>query len=142
MHVLFDLMAARNVSDAYVRHFLDDPNVSEQYGLMSLIGAAGSITPTAVAARLGVAVTTASDRIRRLEEHGYAARRPNPADGRSHLVSLTDAGREAFKSTWPAWQQAMGELEAELAVPSTEIATGVRELDRAMRDILGRAGEK
>lgn len=142
MHVLFDLVAALNVSDAYVQHFLADPKLSEQYGLMSLIGAAGSITPTAVAARLGVAVTTASDRIRRLEEHGYAERRPNPTDGRSHLVSLTDAGREAFKTTWPAWQEAMKQLEAELAVPSTDIAGNVRELDRAMREVLRRGGEK
>jgi len=141
MHVLFDLMAALNVSDTYVEHFLQNPKVSENYGLMSLIGAAGSITPTAVAARLGVAVTTASDRIRRLEERGFAERRPNPADGRSHLVSLTDAGRAAFQSSWTAWQTAMAKLEDELGIPSQEIAQAIRELDRAMREILGRAGE-
>ena len=67
MHVLFDLMAALNVSGTYVEDFLGDPKLADSYGLVSLIGAARSITPTDVAARLGTAVTTASDRIRRLE---------------------------------------------------------------------------
>ena len=142
MHVLFDVMAAYNVSDPFVEHFLGDPKLADSYGLLSLIGASGSITTTEVAARLGIAVTTASDRIRRLEERGFAERTPNPDDGRSHLVSLTPAGRTAFETTIANWQQALTELEAELAMPSTQIADAVRELDRAMRAILSRAGEK
>ena len=142
MHVLFDVMAAFNVSDPYVEHFLGDPKLADSYGLMSLIGASGSITTTEVAARLGIAVTTASDRIRRLEDRGFAERAPNPADGRSHLVSLTPAGRTAFESTWANWQRAMAELEDELSMPSPQIAEAVRELDRAMREILARAGAK
>ena len=50
MHVLFDLMAAYNVSDPYVEGFLGDPKLADSYGLLSLIGAARSITPTDVAA--------------------------------------------------------------------------------------------
>jgi DNA-binding MarR family transcriptional regulator len=142
MHVLFDVMAAHNVSDPYVEHFLGDSKLAENYGLMSLIGASGSITTTEVAARLGIAVTTASDRIRRLEERGFAERAPNPADGRSHLVSLTASGRAAFETTFAGWRRAMDELEAELTMPSTEIAAAVRELDRAMRSVLARPGEK
>ena len=138
MHVLFDLMAALNVSDTYVQEFLADPKLAESYGLLSLIGAAKAITTTEVAARLGTPVTTASDRIRRLEERGLAERRPNPADGRSHLVSLTPAGQAAFESTWPAWHDAVVSLEGELSVPSPQIADAVRELDRAMRAVIER----
>jgi DNA-binding MarR family transcriptional regulator len=138
MHALFEVMAAYNVSDPYVQHFLRDPRLSESYGLMSLIGAAKSITTTEVAARLGIPVTTASDRIRRLEDKGFAERRPNPADGRSHLVSLTDEGRAAFESTFADWRQATEQLEEELTIPSGQIAESIRELDRAMRAILAR----
>jgi DNA-binding MarR family transcriptional regulator len=138
MHVLFDLMAALNVSGTYVEDFLGDPKLADSYGLVSLIGAARSITPTDVAARLGTAVTTASDRIRRLEERGLAERRPNPADGRSHLVSLTPEGQKAFESSWPAWRQAIVTLEEELSLPSTQIAEAIRELDRAMRAVIAR----
>ncbi|HST25765.1 MAG TPA: MarR family winged helix-turn-helix transcriptional regulator [Gaiellaceae bacterium] len=145
MHVLFDVMAAYNVTDPYVEYFLGDPKLADSYGLMSLIGASGSITTTEVAARLGIAVTTASDRIRRLENRGFAERTPNPADGRSHLVSLTEQGRAAFETTWKNWGQATAELEQELSIPSAQIADAVRELDRAMREILNRrrdAGEE
>lgn len=138
MHVLFDLMAAYNVSDPYVEGFLADPRLADSYGLLSLIGAAGEITPTDVAARLGTAVTTASDRIRRLEERGFAERRPNPTDGRSHLVSLTPVGQAAFESTFPAWREAIVALEDELSVPSAQIAESIRELDRAMRAVISR----
>jgi len=142
MHVLFDVMAAFNVSDPFVEHFLGDPQLADSYGLISLIGASGSITTTEVAARLGIAVTTASDRIRRLEERGFAERAPNPDDGRSHLVSLTPTGRAAFETTFANWREAMAELEAELKIPSVQIAEAVRELDRAMREILARPGAK
>jgi DNA-binding MarR family transcriptional regulator len=138
MHVLFDLVAAYNVCDPYVEEFLGDPRIADSYGLLSLIGASGQITPTQVAARLGLAVTTASDRVRRLEEHGFAERRPNPADGRSHLVSLTPEGRAAFESTFSSWREAVVQLEEELAVPSQQIAESIRELDRAMRQIMAR----
>ena len=136
MHVLFDLTAALNVSDTYVQEFLGDPKLADSYGLLSLIGAAKAITTTEVAARLGVAVTTASDRIRRLEERGFAERRPNPADGRSSLVSLTPDGQAAFESTGPAWRDAVIALENELGVPSSQVAEAIRELDRAMRAVL------
>jgi len=140
MHALFDLLAAVNVTHPYVEGFIADPKLSESYGLLSLIGAARSITTTEVAARLGIPITTASDRIRRLEEHGFAERRPNPNDGRSHLVSLTDAGRAAFESTFPAWREATVQLEEELSISSREIGDAIRELDRAMRAILARRG--
>jgi DNA-binding MarR family transcriptional regulator len=142
MHALFELIAAFNVCQPYTEHFIGDPRISESYGLLSLIGASQSITTTEVAARLGIPVTTASDRIRRLEDKGFAERSPNPADGRSHLVSLTDEGRAAFESTFAAWREATGQLEEELAIPSGEIAGSIRELDRAMRAILSRADAK
>jgi DNA-binding MarR family transcriptional regulator len=138
MHVLFDLMAAFNVSNPFVEELLGDPKLAENYGLLSLIGGAKSITPTAVAARLGVPVTTVSDRLRRLEERGLAERRPNPADGRSHLVSLTDKGRAAFEGSLTTWRETIVRLEEELSVPSRDIAEAIRELDRAMRAILAR----
>ena len=83
-------------------------------------------------------MTTASDRIRRLEDKGFAERRANPTDGRSHLVSLTDEGRAAFESTFAAWREATLALEDELTIPSGQIAASIRELDRAMRAILAR----
>lgn len=138
MHVLFDLMAAQNVAHPFVAELLGDPALAESYGLMSLIGGAKEITPTEIAARLGVPVTTVSDRLRRLEDRGFAERRPNPDDGRSHLVSLTNEGRAAFEGSLAAWRSTIVQLEEELSIPSPQIADAIRELDRAMRTILAR----
>ena len=138
MHALFDLLAAYNVMQPFVEEMLGDPVLADSYGLMSLIGGAKEITPTQVAARLGVPVTTVSDRLRRLEERGFAERRPNPADGRSHLVSLTDKGRAAFEGSIGAWHSTVLQLEDELSIPSGQIGDAIRELDRAMREILTR----
>jgi DNA-binding MarR family transcriptional regulator len=136
MHVLFDLNAAHNVSETFVEVVLGGSPLADGFALLSLIGGAGSITPTAAAARLGLPVTTASDKIRRLEERGLVERRPNPADRRSHLVSLTPAGQKAWERTFDGWAAAIERLRDELEMPQAEIAAAIRELDRAMRSVL------
>ena len=136
MSVLFDLNAAHNVATTFVDVALGESPLADGYALLSLIGGSGSITPTEAAARLGLPVTTASDRIRRLEERGLVERRPNPGDGRSSLLSLTPRGREAWESTFDAWADALRRLDAELDRPGSEIGEAIRELDRAMRTLL------
>jgi DNA-binding MarR family transcriptional regulator len=42
---------------------------------------------------------TMSSAVQNLVDKGWAAKQPNPADARSSLVHLTDAGREALGST-------------------------------------------
>ncbi len=51
----------------------------------------------------------------RLERAGYVARRPDPADGRARLVTITDKGRELVDLSIPvvaeveaAWQRHLG----------------------------------
>ena len=39
--------------------------------------------------------TTVSSYVKRLEPRGHVERAPNPDDGRSYLLHLTDAGRVA-----------------------------------------------
>jgi DNA-binding MarR family transcriptional regulator len=47
-----------------------------------------------VAALMGVDASVVSRQLAELERHGYAGRRPDPADGRASLSFATDAGRE------------------------------------------------
>ena len=42
---------------------------------------------------------TMSSSVQNLVDKGWAAKQPNPADARSSLVHLTDAGREALATT-------------------------------------------
>ncbi|MFN8224179.1 MAG: MarR family transcriptional regulator [Gaiellales bacterium] len=95
------------------RELIEEGVDSADYALLSLIGMRGPVRLTEVAHELGVPLTTASDAARRLEARGQAARRPNPADGRSTLIELTDDGAQAWRAGWPALQRIdarLGEL--------------------------------
>jgi DNA-binding MarR family transcriptional regulator len=49
----------------------------------------GPITLTDLANGTGMPLTTAAGYVKRFEERGHIIKAPNPADGRSHLLSLT-----------------------------------------------------
>jgi len=51
-------------------------------------------TPLAIATAFQVPKTTMTHTLAGLEKHGLVEMRPNPKDGRSKLVWLTDAGRQ------------------------------------------------
>jgi DNA-binding MarR family transcriptional regulator len=54
----------------------------------------GPLTPTELAARERVQRPTVTRVACRLEERGLVTRAPDPADGRSALITVTPAGRE------------------------------------------------
>lgn len=53
----------------------------------------GSLPMNKITKRLQVHATSTTNSVDRLEAAGLAARRPHPADGRTTLVEITDAGR-------------------------------------------------
>lgn len=56
----------------------------------------GTAAPGRLAAELGLDAGYLSRLVRGLEERGLIARRPDPADARSSLLTLTAAGQDAF----------------------------------------------
>jgi DNA-binding MarR family transcriptional regulator len=54
---------------------------------------------SALAAKVGIDVSVASRQIAVLERDGHVERRPDPADGRASLLSLTPSGAEAIAAT-------------------------------------------
>ena len=104
------------------------------YAALSAIGAFGPVTLTELASILGMPLTTASDVVRRLEACGHAVRRPNPADGRSQLLELTEAGSAVWRAGWPALQRIDASLAAELGD-----ATPIRDALERLGDALAAA---
>src|SRR5918997_916697 len=58
----------------------------------------GPLTPTELAARERVQRPTVTRVACRLEEQGLVSRAPDPADGRSALITVTPAGRDLLEA--------------------------------------------
>src|SRR5437764_15016943 len=65
---------------------------AEDYVFYVIVGAEGPWTPTELAARLDMPLSTVLFRLRRLERRGHAERVPHPEDGRSFHVRLSAEG--------------------------------------------------
>ena len=91
------------------------PLSPEDYAIYSGIFEDERISPTALAKRLGVPLTTAIDQIARLEARGHARRFPDPRDGRASLVTLTANGLAAHRAANASFQRAYDEFVRNLA---------------------------
>lgn len=92
--LLFDVFALNQaVGRLLGRVMAEGPLSPADYALYSAIFELEAASPTALAERLGMPLTTLVDRLREVEARGHAHRVPNPVDRRSHLVVLTAAGQ-------------------------------------------------
>lgn len=62
--------------------------------LERLLSHGGSMTPTELADDLNIRLPSLSETIKKLEAKGCVRREPSSSHGRSHHLSLTDAGKE------------------------------------------------
>ena len=86
----------------------------EDYPFYVLIGAEGPWTPTGLAARLGMPLSTVIFRVKRIERRGHAERVPNPDDGRSFLIRLTPKGKRLLDLARPAFRDYAEAVEGRL----------------------------
>jgi DNA-binding MarR family transcriptional regulator len=109
---------------------------AELFGLLTLIRAVGPITPTALAAETGIALTTLSDHVQTLVDRGHVRRDPNPRDRRSYLVTLTPAGKKFLTAASPALRRTNRLLETNLDRPIGELEDVVGDLNVALHRAL------
>jgi len=86
----------------------------EDYPIYVLIGAEGPWTPTGLAERLSMPLSTVIFRVKRLETRGHAERVPNPDDGRSFIIRLTPSGRKLLERARPAFRDYAEAVETRL----------------------------
>ena len=128
------------MAERVVARHLQEAGVSgEQLALLSLIATVEPITPTALAAELGVPLTTLADALRRLDARGELERSPNPADQRSHLITLSGDGRARLEAVEPPLRKAADELSAELRLPPDEVSEALDDLHGALRTASARS---
>lgn len=87
---------------------------AEDYPVYVLVGAEGPWTPTGLAKRLEMPLSTMLFRLGRLERRGHAERVANPADGRSYLIRLTDEGNRLLGEARPAFRDYAEAVEGRL----------------------------
>lgn len=134
----FDVFAVSQRLGAYLDRALDGTGVRPaEYAVYSLMLEAGPRTPTELAAMLGVPPSTLSTYLAAMLARGDARRIPNPTDGRSVRVVLTDRGRAVVRRVNPAFTRAQQLLEAGLERPVDEVRAVLLEL----AETIERAGE-
>ena len=67
-----------------------------------------------VASLLAMDRTTLTAALKPLERRGLVQITPDPADRRSRVLQLTDAGRKLLAEALPAWKQTHEEIEREI----------------------------
>jgi DNA-binding MarR family transcriptional regulator len=133
--VLLQLWTAAHMAERLVDEHLQRLGVSdEQFALLSLIGLYGPVTPTALATRMGVPLTTLADAVRRLDARGEIERLPNPEDGRSHLLTLSAAGQARRKAAHPGVVGSVEDVRKHLELSLEEVEAAMDDLHRALQE--------
>ena len=86
----------------------------EDYPFYVLIGAEGPWTPTLLAERMKMPLTTVLFRVGRLDQRSHIMRIPNPDDRRSYLISLNPAGQQLLKRARPRFRAFAESVEERL----------------------------
>ena len=103
-----------------------------EYAVYSLMLEAGPRTPSELAAMVGAPASTLSTYLSAMLARGDARKIPNPADGRSVRVVLTDRGRAVVRRINPPFSRAHFLLAESLDRPSDEIREALFALAEAI----------
>ena len=97
--------AARLVTQLYDTTLEPSGLLGTQFVLLASIGRAGAANLTYLAQSMGMDRTTLTRNLRPLERQGFIEMDAG-LDRRTHIVRLTEEGRQAIKAALPFWQQA------------------------------------
>jgi DNA-binding MarR family transcriptional regulator len=113
--ILLDLFRTNQVRERLIESALEGLELPpEDYPFYVLIGAEGPWTPTDLAGRMEMPLSTVLFRVGRLEKRGHVERQPNPDDRRSYLVRLSDAGQALLGQARPRFRAYAEAVEARL----------------------------
>ena len=113
--ILLDLFRTNQLRERLIEAALEWLELPpEDYPFYVLVGAEGPWTPTALADRVQMPLSTVLFRVKRLEKRGHAERIANPDDRRSYLVSLTDDGQKLLRQARPRFRAYAEAVEAQL----------------------------
>ncbi|HVV30759.1 MAG TPA: MarR family transcriptional regulator [Mycobacteriales bacterium] len=110
-----------------------------QLSVMWTVSTVGTLRMSDLAAREGVAAPTMTRVVAALEETGLLQRSPDPDDGRSSLVSLTETGRRRLETVRERRDAMLARRMAALPEPSRRaLIDAVPALEELLSDDLDR----
>ena len=130
--VLFAL--SQQLSALLARALADAPLTPSDFAVYSALRLMQPTTPTELAATLGMRVTTLSSVLAKMEAQAHLERQRNPADGRSRLICLTEAGTAATVACFPAFSRAIESFRHHLKADEQLVLTVLESVSDAIRD--------
>ncbi len=141
LSILYQLHALSRLSHRLVTGALAHSALSgSDFALYSLLAATGAAMPSQLAAWTGSPLPTASKQLGQMEERGHLERVPNPEDGRSILVRLTDLGAEAHAQARPSFVALLDHVKHYLGGAHEDVSRALSRLESALRAVLGEEG--
>jgi DNA-binding MarR family transcriptional regulator len=132
-HLFLDVYRLLELTGAIVDRQLNEVGLPAYlFGLFSQIRRLAPVTPSAISRSTGIPTTTLRDNIQRLVDRGLVRRIPNPDDGRSYLVEVTDQGDVLARAADPALLDAYLALERLLPRSRVEYEQRLDELATAL----------
>jgi DNA-binding MarR family transcriptional regulator len=132
--LLFDVWVVANATRAVLDEALRPSGLSaEEFALYSAVRRDGGITPTELASLMALPPTTVSSIVARLERRGHARRAPNPGDGRSYRIQLTEVGLAAHSAAAGLFAPVLASVESALDVGVAEARAGLAAICDAVR---------
>ena len=132
--ILLDLFRTNQLRERLIEASLAGLELPpEDYPFYVLIGAEGPWTPTQLAERMAMPLSTVLFRVGRLEKRGHVERVPNPDDRRSYLISLNADGQALLKQARPRFRAFAESVERRLGGESIDgLRGGLTELREAI----------
>jgi DNA-binding MarR family transcriptional regulator len=130
--LLFDVFAlSQAVGRLLADAMRDGPLTPSEYAVSSAIFELEAASPTELAGRLGMRLTTFMDQLRAFERRRLARRIAHPTDRRSYRVVLTGEGLAAHRAANQVYESGAQAFEAALGDRYPDARSALRDLRAA-----------
>lgn len=135
-NVLFDIWLVSRATTGVLDAALAPSGLTaDEFGIYSVLTSADTMTPSDLARWMSAPATTVSSYVKRLEGRGHVQRERNPADGRSFVLRLTDAGRAAHAAAGARFVPVLDAVVGALGRRESAVRSGLRALRDALDDL-------
>jgi DNA-binding MarR family transcriptional regulator len=134
---LFPVFVTGQLSGALLGRAIESTGLTpNEFAVLSLIAIRAPVAPSELAQTSGMPATTMSDYIARLHRRRLVRRLPNPDDGRSYLLELTDTGHTRNARAIEGLRESNRAIAAQLGAESVEVRESLLRLEDALRRAL------